>query len=294
MKKQLLPVFASILLVGAAFAQTPVQYHTNNMASQYGTSGAQPMVDHSKIVARFTPTIPYPCKLVKMKAWFRNCLNPSQFNWVAFLDPSGAATGPATSTPSYISTGNYTNPAQGGIQDKAYADSIDLTSQNIILTSGDVYAGVTEHLQINPFIGIAVDPTNASTSDRNWVYSGAWYKAVNWIFADASWGITAYFTPTTATSAEELTVEATAVEVFPQPANSEATVAYELKENANVSINVFNQVGERVISNIVNNESQSAGEHFVPFSVNGLAGGIYFVRLEMNGALIVKKMVVIK
>ena len=294
MKKQLLSIFVMFCLVSASFGQsTPVQYHTTHFTSQYGTAGAQPMVDHSKIVARFTPTIPYPCKLVKLKAWFRNCLNPSQFNWVAFLDASGAANGPQTPAPTYLSTANFKNPAQGGVQDMAYADSIDLTSQNIILTAGDVYAGVTEHLQINPFIGVAVDTDNVSTPDRNWVYSGAWYKAVNWIFADASWGITAYFAPTV-TDVEEGSSAFSAVGIFPQPASTEATVSYEVKENTSVSISVLNSVGEKVMTNILDKENQSAGNYAVSFPVSSLSNGIYFVRLESNGAQTVKKLVVIR
>ena len=293
MRKNLLSFFIVSSLLATSFAQTSaVQYHTNHFTSQYGTSGGQIQPDYSKIVVRFTPTIPYPCKLVKMKAWFRNCLNPSQYNWVAFLEPTGAAAGPGN-TPTFLSTGNYMNKAQGGAQDSAYVDSLDLTSQNIILTAGDVYAGVTEHLQTNPFIGIAVDTANTSTPDRNWVFSGGWYKAVNWIFADASWGITAYFAPYVTSVAEENTVFSS-VEVFPQPASSEATISYDLKENSIVSISVYNQVGEKALENVVNNENQSAGNYSVKFPVSELAGGIYFVRLESNGAQIVKKLVVIK
>ena len=294
MRKNLFALFTALSLLATSFAQTSsVQYHTNHFTSQYGTSGAQPQTDNSKIVVRFTPTIPYPCKLVKLKAWFRNCLNPSQINWVAFLEPTGSANGPVNNTPTFLSTGNYVNKAAGGAQDSAYADSLDLTSQNIILTSGDVYAGVTEHLQTNPFIGIAVDTANTSTPDRNWVYSGAWYKAVNWIFADASWGITAVFVPYV-TSVEEENTVFSSVEVFPQPASDIATITYDLKENSSVSISVYNQVGEKAMENVVNKENQAAGNYSVKFPVTELAGGIYFVRLESNGAQIVKKLVVMK
>lgn len=293
MKKQLLSAFILSVLVISAFAQTKVQYHTNKFTSQYGTSGMVPSTDFSKIVTRFTPTIAYPCKLVKMKAWFRNSLNPSKFNWVVYLDPTGAAAGPGN-TPFYLSTTNNINPAAGGVADSAYVDSVDLTSKNIVLTSGDVYAGVTEHFQTNPFIGITQDVTNTSTADRHWVYSGAWYQAVNWVFANASWGITAYFSPTTATYVDEVPALFNAVEVFPQPASSEATLNYLLSENATVSISLLNAVGEAVDMKVINAEDQPAGEYSVQFPVSQLAGGIYFIRLEANNTAVMKKLVVVK
>ena len=75
MKKQLLSIFVSFIIAEVSFAQMDtVFYHTSQFTSQYGTGGGQPTVDFYKYATRFTPSIPYPCKLVKMKAWFRNCL----------------------------------------------------------------------------------------------------------------------------------------------------------------------------------------------------------------------------
>jgi len=291
--KQLFLAGTFLVLPFFSYSQTDtVFYHTNHFTSQYGSGGAQPSADFMKYATRFTPSIPYPCKLVKLKAWFRNCTNPSQFNWVAFLEPNGTATGP-TGAPTYISTGNFTNPAQGGVTDSAYADSVDVTSQNIVLNSGDVYAGVTEHLQTNPFIGIAIDTANNFGTDRAWIYNGSWVKMISWAFIDGEWGITAYFVPVPI-AVNELSNIFSSVEVYPQPANSIAAISYELKENSSVSISVYNQIGGKVMANILNNENQSSGNYSIPFSVADLTCGIYFVKIETDFGQVIRKLAVIK
>ena len=295
MKKHLLPGIAVLCLATFSFAQTDtVFYHTGKVRSQYGTGGAQMTPDQSKCVTRFTPNIPYPCKLVRLTSWFRNCLNPSQFNWVAFTDPTGAAAGPGN-TPAYMSTNNFVNPAQGGIQDSAYMATIDLTSKNIILTSGDVYAGVTEHFQSNPFIGAGLDTANMSGTDRQWVNSlGTWYKVVNWIFADAAWAQTAYFVPVTATEVGEMNADISTVNVFPQPASTEAFVSFHLKQNAEVTVGIYNEMGQKVMQDPLANSSQSSGDHSFEIPVRALSAGIYFVRLESNDQRVTQKLVVVK
>ena len=114
------------------------------------------------------------------------------------------------------------------------------------------------------------------------------------MFANASWGITAYFSPTTATYVDEQPALFNAVEVFPQPASSEATLNYLLSEEATVSISLFNAVGEALDMKVIKDENQAAGEYSVQFPVSQMAGGIYFIRLEANNAVVMKKLVVVK
>ncbi len=294
MKKRLLALFVIGFLVKASYAQTDsVFYHHSKFKSQYGASGGYPSMDYYRYATRFTPPY-YPAQLVGLKAWFRNAANPSSFKTVVYKDPSGAKNGPVSSTPDYISANAINNPATGGFTDSAYSYYDDLTSQNIIVAAGDVYAGVTQHPNTNGFVGAAIDTSNAlGTQDRPWAYYGVWAKMVSYCFVDGEWGFTAYFKHT-ATSVNELNNTLASVDVFPQPAREDAYVSYELKENASVSISVMNSVGEMAILNVVSKESQSAGNYTVSIPVGELSNGIYFVRLETNGAQTVKKLVVIR
>ena len=188
-----LVLFSSILVVSIyATAQTDsVYYHHGSFQSQYGSSGATPTADFYRYVTRFTPPS-YPAQLIGMKVWFRNAGNPSSFKWVIYKDSSGNALGPQSS-PDYMSPTAISNPASGGVTDSSYSYFTDFTTENIMISGGDVYAGVTQHPQINGFLGISIDTSNAFTQDRPWVFNGGWTRMINWAFIDGEWGITAYF-----------------------------------------------------------------------------------------------------
>src|ERR1051326_2010233 len=293
MKKVLLSFFI-LASVSLSFAQTDsVYYHHSVFTSQYGSNGAYPSTDYYRYVTRFTPPY-YPAQLVGVKCWFRNAGNPSQFKTVVYKDPTGGKTGPTSNNPDYISAAPITNPAQGGVTDSAYSYFDNLTSKNILVTAGDVYAVATQYLQTNGFLGIAIDTSNAlGSQDRPWVFTGSWTKMINWAFINGEWGITAYFIPSTV-SAEDMSVNNFSVAVFPQPATDEANVAYELKENSSMNISLYNSLGEKVISNIEQNEDKAAGNYLTTFDVSDLPSGIYFVKLEIGNEQVVKKLSVVK
>ena len=290
--KLLYSVLFAILTL-SSFAQIDsVYYHDYSFESQYGTSGAQPYADYSRIVTRFTPPY-YPAQLVGIKAWFRNSLNPSSFNWVVYIDTAATATGPI-GAPAYFSSIGYNNPAAGGVTDSAYSAYTDITSQNIIVNSGDVYAGVTEHLMINPFIGIAADDTTTFPSNRFWVYASlGWTQALNWTFTNEGWGINAYFTlVTTGINSTEFS-NTSSLNIYPTPSKSNATISYNLKVDALVSLIVYNAFGKEEIV-LSENEKQNQGTHNIQINTEKLSSGIYFCHLISGNDLSVKKLVIIK
>ena len=80
---------------------------------------------------------------------------------------------------------------------------------------------------------------------------------------------------------------------YPNPFNPETTIQYSLKYDSNVKLTVYNIKGESV-ADIVN-EFNKAGYHFVSFSAEDLASGIYFYRLDIDGiAVSTRKMVLTK
>jgi hypothetical protein len=80
---------------------------------------------------------------------------------------------------------------------------------------------------------------------------------------------------------------------FPNPFNPTTKISYRLPTNSFVMLKVFNVLGEEVA--ILVKERQAAGVHEATFA-GGWAcpSGVYFYRLETNGTVISKKMLLLK
>ena len=79
---------------------------------------------------------------------------------------------------------------------------------------------------------------------------------------------------------------------FPNPFNPTTKISYDLKTQTPVKISVFDASGKLV--EIRNNGVQQAGTHFVYFSGETLASGVYFYRLETDFFTDTKKMLLVK
>jgi hypothetical protein len=69
--------------------------------------------------------------------------------------------------------------------------------------------------------------------------------------------------------------------VYPNPASTMVKVQMDLKENAMVAVSVVNSLGQTVSTG--NEANLNAGIHTVNVPVNGLATGLYFVKVTVNG-----------
>ena len=65
---------------------------------------------------------------------------------------------------------------------------------------------------------------------------------------------------------------------FPNPFNQSTTIVYELPEQADVSMTVYNLRGERVRELL--KKTQVAGEHHLNFNASDMGSGLYFYDLE--------------
>ncbi|MGA9406540.1 MAG: T9SS type A sorting domain-containing protein [Bacteroidota bacterium] len=79
---------------------------------------------------------------------------------------------------------------------------------------------------------------------------------------------------------------------FPNPFNPSTIISYQLPVNSYVTLEVFNELGQKVA--MLAKERQVAGVHEVIFSSRDFPSGIYFYRLETNETVIVKKMILLK
>ncbi|GAB4327776.1 MAG: hypothetical protein Kow0037_01610 [Calditrichia bacterium] len=79
---------------------------------------------------------------------------------------------------------------------------------------------------------------------------------------------------------------------YPNPFNPTTTIRFTLPISANVSLKVFNVLGEEVATLL--NGKQTAGVHEVQFDASNLTSGVYFYRLEGEGFSQTKKMFLLK
>ena len=84
-----------------------------------------------------------------------------------------------------------------------------------------------------------------------------------------------------ATPSAETPVEFSLSQNYPNPFNPSTVITYALPVEAQVTLEVYNVVGQRVARLV--NESVSAGIHYAQFDGSGLSSGSYMYRLTAKG-----------
>lgn len=88
----------------------------------------------------------------------------------------------------------------------------------------------------------------------------------------------------------EPTTTINAMSLAPNPASGSVSVRFELLQNANVEVSLMDLVGQQVERKRMDN--LTAGLHHSALSLGGLAVGIYFVKIEVDGKSMTQKLVV--
>jgi hypothetical protein len=79
--------------------------------------------------------------------------------------------------------------------------------------------------------------------------------------------------------------------LFPNPSTGEATVKFKLDDAAKIKIEVLDIVGKKVLPSVETN--YGVGEQSVSINKNkSLSQGVYFVNLSVNGAKMIKKLII--
>lgn len=87
------------------------------------------------------------------------------------------------------------------------------------------------------------------------------------------------------TSVGDVTNNITAVNAYPNPANTSVEVSFSVKNNESATVNLMNTVGQ-VLKSVKTNNGKAT------FSTSNLASGIYFYTVEANGQKITNRVVV--
>jgi hypothetical protein len=79
---------------------------------------------------------------------------------------------------------------------------------------------------------------------------------------------------------------------YPNPFNPATTIKYDLPQNSDVTLKVYDVLGKEVATLV--NENQSAGTYTVKFNANNFASGIYFYRISAGSFTQTKKFILMK
>jgi hypothetical protein len=79
---------------------------------------------------------------------------------------------------------------------------------------------------------------------------------------------------------------------YPNPFNPVTQIAFDLLERGQVSLRIYNLLGQRVAEPV--NDVLSSGHHVLSFDAAQLPSGVYIYRLEVNAYVAEKKMLLMK
>ncbi|MGE5402656.1 MAG: T9SS type A sorting domain-containing protein [Ignavibacteriales bacterium] len=85
----------------------------------------------------------------------------------------------------------------------------------------------------------------------------------------------------------------TLYEAYPNPFNPSTTIRFDLPENGNISLKIYDIQG-RLVQTVVDNSFKVRGTYEYKVNMNKLSSGIYMYTLQQNGRVQTKKMALLK
>jgi uncharacterized repeat protein (TIGR01451 family) len=80
------------------------------------------------------------------------------------------------------------------------------------------------------------------------------------------------------------------VTVYPNPFSSITTIAYSVKQDATVELNVINLLGQQIA--LIDGGNKTSGNHSIQWNAENIAPGIYVLVLKVNDQVSTKKLIV--
>jgi hypothetical protein len=82
--------------------------------------------------------------------------------------------------------------------------------------------------------------------------------------------------------------------VFPNPASDNVNITFNLKQSGNVSIDVYNILGEHVANIFAANQSAGVLKNTIDLNEYNMNSGIYYIKISANNSSIIKKLSILK
>ena len=169
----------------------------------------------------------------------------------------------------------------------------------------EVDSALFYHLQVSndeQFSSIAFELTNITINSflittpltENSIYFWRVKSISDDTLRNSDWSEMFSFTTGVRTSTEDefIPEEYTLSQNYPNPFNPSTQIQYALPEATEVSLEVFNSVGQKVMELV--NGQQPAGYHTATFDASGLSSGVYLYKLTTPSFTQTKKMLLIK
>jgi hypothetical protein len=100
------------------------------------------------------------------------------------------------------------------------------------------------------------------------------------------------FTPVTSVQDENIPSRFLLYQNYPNPFNPTTNIKFDLPKETNVSLKIYNILGEEISSLV--DKIMSAGDHIIEFNGSQLSSGMYFYKLKAGEYVQTKKMLLIK
>ncbi len=159
----------------------------------------------------------------------------------------------------------------------------------------DTAGNVLEEFPVSLQTGDQVEPAIARGPDGQLLitYSG-WTDSINGQPANTMriWGKFYPFVGITENTGMNYHITNLKLQIYPNPVRKKCNVKYTLSKQTQVKISLFDVTG-RLIKGIIN-EHQNAGFYHKIFDISNLAQGIYFIRLNTDNHLKIKKIIFVK
>jgi hypothetical protein len=231
-------------------------------------------------------------------------ITPSSPYRIANVVVDGVNKGAISSYTFYNVTSSHTISASFGLPISASAGT-----GGTISPSGTVIVGygASKTFSIIPSTGykilaVVVDGVNKGTISSYTFYN---VSSAHSISASFGWGARkssgdeigeesplAEETSTTSHGSLEIPTETVLIGNYPNPFNPTTTIRYGLPERSDVSLVVYNEIGQ-VVRTLVQ-EYQEAGYHEVVFNATGLSSGAYFYRMQTGNFVQTRRLLLIK
>ncbi len=167
---------------------------------------------------------------------------------------------------------------------------IETTNDDFVFPTGDAFTTVPFQFTINDNDDAARD-TQVGWSSKggqdDWWNTPARWETVAMVGLDAVYS--------TVSNEEELGNPFTfsLEQNYPNPFNPSTKIEFTLASSSNVTLEVFNMLGQRVAT-LVGGQKLSAGKHNVNFDASSLASGMYVYRISAANFVQTRKMMLIK
>jgi len=126
--------------------------------------------------------------------------------------------------------------------------------------------------------GDSFDDPLADYGTRTWAFrENDWGPAAAWMVLDPSVLVVGVEEENTALIPDKLQI----IGNYPNPFNPSTKIKYVVPEAGEVTLEFFNAIGERILSEKIN--TQKAGIFEYNFNASRLASGVYFYRIILNG-----------